>query len=185
MPQDTEDINERVKREWSESTDGFERVRDVIRNSRDKMKAKQVAETADVSPNTARKYLGRLHEMNEVQIDERGGAKLYRWDESSEKMRRVRNISSSYSRDEIEDRIREMRSEIHEYREEYGVETPEDLIIQMDERENEGEMDIPTVVSEWRTKRENLAIAKTALAFKQVLTFSDEGTDTERTQSTA
>lgn len=172
MNESYEDINEHVRKKWTEETDGFERVKDVMRNAREDMSASEVAEIAEVSPNTARKYLNRLVDMNQVRAEESGNTTLYEWDSSAEKMERVRTLSQKYSKEEIEKRIREMTAEIHEYREEYRCEKPEDLIIEMDETEESG---LWEVVSEWKTKRRNLAIAKTALAFKEVLEYSEDG----------
>jgi DNA-binding transcriptional ArsR family regulator len=173
MDESCKDINSRVRERWTEETDGFERVGDVMRNSTEPMTASEVAEIAEVSPNTARKYLNRLAEMNQVRTEESGKTTLYEWDSSAEKMERVRSLSQKHTKEKIEERIREMASEIHEYREEYGCEEPEDLVIEMDESE---ESEAWTVVSDWKTTRRNLAIAKTALAFKRVLELSEDGT---------
>jgi DNA-binding transcriptional ArsR family regulator len=171
MNESYEDINERVREEWTEGTDGFDRVRDVMRNATESMTASEVAEIAEVSPNTARKYLNRLVEMSRVHTEKSGKTTLYRWDESAEKMDRVRSLSRKHSKEEIEDSIREMRAKIHDYREEYGCEEPEDLVVGMDEGEGS---EVWNTVSDWKTTRRNLAVAKTALAFKQVLTHSED-----------
>ena len=73
-------INERVRREWKEENDGLDRVYDVMRNSTENVTALEVAEKADVSPSTARKYLGHLAEMNRVTVDKEGGTHHYSWD---------------------------------------------------------------------------------------------------------
>ena len=86
-------------------------------------------------------------------------------------MERVRSLNQGYTKDEIEERIREMTSEIREYREEYGCEEPEDLVVGMDKGEGS---EVWNTVSDWKTTRRNLAVAKTALAFKQVLAHSEE-----------
>jgi 2',3'-cyclic-nucleotide 2'-phosphodiesterase (5'-nucleotidase family) len=109
--------------------------------------------------------------MNQIRAEESGKTTLYEWDSSAEKMERVRRLSQKYTKNEIEERIREMTSEIHEYREEYGCENPEDLVIEMDEGE---ESELWNVISDWKTTRRNLAIAKTALAFKGVLERSED-----------
>ena len=92
---------------------------------------------------------------------------------------RVRAISEKYSTEEIEKRIREMTSEIQEYREDYGCEEPEDLVLRLEGEDSEVWND----VSEWKTTRRNLAIAKTALAFKSVLQHSDSDGDRKEVTS--
>jgi len=173
---EAEDINDAVRREWKEDTDGFDRIRDVMRNATEPLTASDVAERAEVSANTARKHLNRLAEMNQIMMDERGNTTLYFRDESREKIERVRKISRKYTEGEIQERIREMTSEIHGYREEYGCEEPEDLVVGMDEDTNSEVWD---TVSDWKTTHTNLAIAKAALAFKRVPARSeDENEDT-------
>ena len=159
------DINDAVRSEWIDETDGFDRVRDVMRNATEPLTASEVAEGAEVSTNTARKHLNRLAEMNQIGTDERGNTTLYFRDESREKMERVREISQKYTEDEIQERIREMTDEIHEYREKHGREEPEELVVEMDE---DTDTEVWNVVSKWKTTRANLAVAKAALAFKRV-----------------
>ena len=159
------DINDAVRSEWIDETDGFDRVRDVMRNATEPLTASEVAEGAEVSTNTARKHLNRLAEMNQIGTDERGNTTLYFRDELREKMERVREISQKYTEDEIQERIREMTDEIHEYREKHGREEPEELVVEMDE---DTDTEVWNVVSKWKTTRANLAVAKAALAFKRV-----------------
>lgn len=175
-----EDINDAVRREWKEDTDGFDRVRDVIRNSTEAKKASEVAEIAEVSPNTARKHLDRLAEMNRVHVEEKGRTRLYVWDESAEKMERVREISRRYSSAEIEERIREMTSKIGGYRQEHECEEPEDLVVQTEE---DTSSELWNDVSEWKTTLTNLAVAKAALAFKRVLARSEDDDGDARTDT--
>jgi DNA-binding transcriptional ArsR family regulator len=169
---EAEDINDAVRREWIEETDGFDRIRDVMRNATEPLTASDVAERAEVSANTARKHLDRLAEMNRIGTDERGNTKLYFRDESREKIERVRKISRKYTEEEIQERIREMTSEIHDYREGYGCEEPEDLVVGADE---DTDSEVWEIISEWKTTRANLAVAKAALAFKRVPARSGDG----------
>ncbi|MDZ7687997.1 MAG: ArsR family transcriptional regulator [Halobacteriales archaeon] len=160
-----ENINERVRSEWIDETDGFDRVRDVMRNTTEPLTAHEVADSAKVSTNTARKHLDRLADMNQIGTDERGNTTLYFRDESRERMERVREISRKYTEEEIEERIRGMTDEIHEYREKYGCEEPEDLVVEMDE---DADTELWNAIADWKTTRANLAVAKAALAFKRV-----------------
>ena len=167
------DINQRVRSEWIDETDGFDRIRDVMRNATEPLTASEVAERAEVSTNTSRKHLNRLADMNRIGTDQRGNTTLYFRDESRETMERVRKISQSYTEEEIQKRIRGMTDEIHEYREAHGCEEPEDLVVEMDE---DADTELWNVVSDWKTTRSNLAVAKAALAFKRVPKSSEEMT---------
>lgn len=159
------DINERVRSEWIDETDGFDRVRDVMRNATEPLTASEAADKAEVSENTARKYLNRLADMNHLTTDKRGKTKTYYRDESIERMERVREISQKYTEEEIQERIREMTDEIHEYRKKHGCEEPEGIVVGMGE---DADTEVWNVVADWKTTRANLAVAKAALAFKRV-----------------
>ena len=175
-----EDINDAVRREWIDETDGFDRIRDVMRNATEFLTASEVAERAEVSTNTARKNLKRLAEMKRIGTEERGNATLYFRDESREKMERVREISRNYTEEEIEESIRGMTDEIREYREIHGCEEPEDIVVEMDE---ETDSEVWDVVSDWKTTRTNLAVAKAALAFKRVPARSEDENEDTRTDA--
>mgnify|MGYP000072968617 CR=1 FL=1 len=177
---DEGDINERVRREWIDETDGFDRIRDVMRNATEPLTASEVADRAEVSANTARKHLDRLADMNRIGTDRRGNTTVYFRDESREKMERVRKISRKYTEDEIQERIRSMTAEIHGYRQEHGCEEPEDLVVGMDE---ETDSEVWDTVSDWKTTRTNLAIAKAALAFKRVPARSEDENEDTRTDA--
>jgi DNA-binding transcriptional ArsR family regulator len=175
-----ENINDRVRREWIDETDGFDRIRDVMRNATESLTASEVAERAEVSTNTARKHLNRLAEMKRIGTEERGNTTLYFRDESRERMERVREISRKYTEKEIEERIRGMTDEIREYRGAHGCEEPEDLVVGMDEEMDSGVWD---TVSDWKTTRTNLAVAKAALAFKRVPARSEDENEDTRTDA--
>jgi hypothetical protein len=118
--------------------------------------------------------------MKRIGTEERGNTTLYFRDESRERMERVREISRKYTEKEIEERIRGMTDEIREYRGAHGCEEPEDLVVGMDEEMDSGVWD---TVSDWKTTRTNLAVAKAALAFKRVPARSEDENEDTRTDA--
>lgn len=152
------DINEQVRREWEAETTSRERVKEVLAETTDYVAAGEIADRALVSEPTARKYLEELVEEG-IGVSKRDGrATLYRRNEGRIIDERIEELRTTHSQQELVDGIREMKETIREYREEYGVESPEDLAIELDPGDD-GWDD----VGRWRATRRNLALAKAAL----------------------
>ena len=91
------------------------------------------------------------------------------------------DILDSVSTDELLSRISRMREQISEFRAEYGVESPEELLIERTNRTlskaaTDRELDTETI-REWQTTRRNLAFANAALSIANAERFvGDEST---------
>lgn len=157
------DVNEAATETWVESTDGFERVRAVLRSTRDPASAAEIAEQAHVSETTARKHLGTLAELEVAATTRDGRTTLFARNEEYHLVRRVQKLQREHSRRELADAIEEMKAEIRDLRERYGVESPEELAIELD-ADAEGWDDR----SRWEATRRNLALAQTALSYRNV-----------------
>lgn len=152
------DINERVRREWEAETTSRQRVKEVLTETTAPATAGEIAERALVSEPTARKYLEELVEEGVGVSDRDGRATLYRRNEGRIIDERIEELRTTHSREELLDGIRRMNETVQEYREEYGVESPEDLAVNL-EPGDDGWGD----VGRWRATRRNLALAKAAL----------------------
>lgn len=179
------DVNEAATSEWVAETDGFERVRSVVRQTRDPASAAEIADRARVSETTARKHLERLVDLGAAAEEREGRTTRYRRDADHHVVRRIRELQREHSRSELLESIREMKAEIRAFREEYGVESPEELAIGLEgddvgtlgdgddasasghrtEPETEGPDEPWDVIAEWEATRENLSLAQTALAY--------------------
>lgn len=153
------DVNDAARRQWEEQTTAAERVEGVLETTRTGTPVSEFAERALVSEPTARKYLEQLVERGVAEADRDGRATTYRRDETAVVTRRIEELRESTSREELLDGIRRMKEEVAGYREQYGVESPEELARLLDDGE-----DGWTDLGEWRATRKNLAIAQAALS---------------------
>lgn len=157
------DVNEAATEQWLETTDGFERVQSVLRQTREPTRVAEIAERAHVSETTARKHLTRLADLGAATTRQDGRTTLYERNEEYHLIRRVQELQREHTRGELFDGIREMKADIREYRERYGVEDPEELALDLNGEETEAW----DTISEWEGTRRNLALAQTALSYKR------------------
>lgn len=156
-------VNEAATERWLEATDGFERVQSVLRQTREPTPVKEIAEQAHVSETTARKHLARLVDLGAATTVQNGRTTLYERNEEYHILKRVQELQHDHTREELLDGIRDMKATIREYRENHGVENPEELALDL-----EGDEERPwNVIAEWEGTRRNLALAQTALSYKR------------------
>lgn len=152
------DVNERVVEEWVASTTARERVKELLNETTSYSKASTIADRARVSEPTTRKYLNELVEEGIGVTEQDGRTTVYKRNEGRLVDRRIEELRTTHSQQELVEGIREMKEVVREFRETYGVESPEDLAIEL-EPGDEGWGD----VGRWQSTRRNLAIAKAAL----------------------
>ena len=153
------DVNEAAVKEWVEKTTPFERVRDVLDVTTEPQFAREVAERAQVSEPTARKYLSTFAEVGRAEEVSAEQGTQYKRSAQSVAMRRIAAIHREYSKRELTDAIERLRDQIASLRDEYGANDPDDLAYEL-ESGDEGWR----AVARWRTLEENLDIAKAALS---------------------
>lgn len=176
-PEEFDDINEVVGEEWESETTPYERVHEVISYAYTPHSAEAVAESARTSPKTARKHLNALANEGFVSVSrgERGG-KHYRRSRESLVVEQAADILAHVTVDELVTRISEMRETISAFQTEYGVESPEELIVEQanqtlsEAAENNDEIE-PATLQEWQTTRRNLAFANAALSIANARRF--------------
>jgi predicted ArsR family transcriptional regulator len=178
-PDEFEDINEAVGEEWEAETTPYERIRRVVAHRYTPASADTIAEDARTSPKTARKHLNSLTEEGFVDTaaGDHGGT-LYRRSAESLVVEQAAEILENVSTDELVIRIGEMRDQLTEYQDEYGVESPEELTIEQANRtlaEPDAEQrEISTeTIREWQTTRRNLSFATAALSIANAERFVD------------
>ncbi|WP_254840917.1 DUF7342 family protein [Natronomonas marina] len=176
-PDEFDDINERVGAEWKAETTPYERVREVISRSYDPVTAATVADAARTSPKTARKHLDALDESGFATTGTgENGATTYRRSPESLVVEQAADIREHVSTDELVARVSEMRERISDFQTEYGVESPEELLV---DRTNETLSEAATThedidaetIREWQTTRRNLAFANAALSIANAERF--------------
>lgn len=156
------DPNDRAREQWRERTDGFERVKATVERTREPASAGEIADRALVSEKTARKYLDRLVDLGVATAETDGHTTRYARDTDALVARRVRELRRDHTTAELLDAIDDVRSEIREYRERHGVDSPEELAAALDPGEAD---DAWRDLSEWRTAERNLALAQAAVSF--------------------
>lgn len=150
------DINERATEAWIEETTSRERIRTVLEETTEYATAAELADRALTSEPTTRKYLEELVEDGIGVTTQDGRTTRYKRNDGRQIDERIDELRTTTSREELIDGIREMKAQLQEYRDTYGVEGPEELAIELDA---DGWAD----VGRWRATRRNLAIAQAAL----------------------
>lgn len=174
------DVNETVEREWVEETTPFERVHAVARRTYDAASATEIADRARVSPTTARKYLRTLVDAGEVTTVQSGQTTRYHRSETAVVVEHAQSLLAERTPEEIASGIAEMKATIREYREEYGVDSPEEFARKLDVAD--ADSDHGGVLTDWQTTRRNLALAEATLAIGEAsqtghLTGADDEND--------
>jgi DNA-binding IscR family transcriptional regulator len=179
-PEEFTDISEAVGENWEAETTPYERVREVISRVYTPLSADTVAGDARTSPKTARKHLNALADEGFVATDtgESGGV-YYRRSPESLVVEQAADILANVSTDELRGRVSEMREHISDFQAEYGVESPEELVVDrtnraLSEASSDHEDLDSDVIREWQTTRRNLAFANAALSIANAERFVDE-----------
>ncbi|MDZ7745755.1 MAG: Rrf2 family transcriptional regulator [Halobacteriales archaeon] len=176
-PDEFDDINEAVGARWESETTPYERIRQVVSRAYSPISANAIAETARTSPKTARKHLNTLADDGFVSTGtgENGGT-TYRRSSESLVVEQAADILEHVSMDELVTRVSEMRERISDFQAEYGVESPEELLVEQTNRTlseaatTHEELD-PETIREWQTIRRNLAFANAALSIANAERF--------------
>jgi predicted transcriptional regulator len=152
------DINEQVIDEWTSSTTARERIKEILEETTTYSKVSTIADRAHVSEPTTRKYLNELVEEGVGTTEQDGRTTLYKRNQGRLVDRRIEELRTTCSHQELVEGIQDMKESIAEFRETYDLESPEDLVIEL-EPGDEGWSD----VGQWQSTRRNLAIAKAAI----------------------
>lgn len=158
-----DDINKRVTEEWKTETTPFERIYEIVEQTHEGQSAAEIAERALVSEPTARRHLDTLVTTGFAATEQDGRTTLYRHDEDRVLMTRIRELRDQANHEELLDGIKRMKAEIRDYETCYDALSPEELARQLSTDADEEWED----VTEWKTTRQNLAIAQAALAYDE------------------
>ena len=152
------DVNEQVVEEWTAATTARERIKEVLTETTRFAKASTIADRARVSEPTTRKYLNELVEEGVGVSEQDGRTTLYKRNQGRVVDNRIEELRTTCSHQELIEGIQEMKQSVQGFRETYDVESPEDLVIEL-EPDDEGWSDVGT----WQSTRRNLAMAKAAI----------------------
>lgn len=111
---------------WTDQS-AADRVQWVAESLNEPKTAHWVADEADVSPATARKYLEKLADERRLRRLETGDRTLYSPDHITQYLEEVREVYEDHSADELAQSLDEIRNQLEAWRAEYDVSTPNAL----------------------------------------------------------
>lgn len=170
------DINDAVREEWIAETTPFDRVKEVLLATTTYCYAKSIAERARVSEPSARKHLNTLADAGLAETDETGQGTKYKRSRETVAMSRIRELHSELSKQELVEGIRDLKTNIKAYQEQYDVTNPDDLAVELEPDDGEGW----TAISRWRALEENLQLAQAALSLYDFNPDSERSHDVTR-----
>ncbi|WP_049928709.1 DUF7342 family protein [Halopiger goleimassiliensis] len=114
-------------RAWPEEMDAADRVRHVALTRTTPRNAGWIATEADVSRETAVKYLERMADRGELEITETADGTCYKPDDVTQFLREVRTLAEEQSADELTEELRAIGDEIDSWKSTYDVDSLEEL----------------------------------------------------------
>ncbi|MFD1688565.1 hypothetical protein ACFR95_04755, partial [Halolamina salifodinae] len=108
---------------WPDGTDAAARVRHVASTRTEPRNAGWIADEADVSRDTAVKYLTRMVEQGDLKTVETEHGTAYKPDEMTQFLDEVRRLAEERSVDELTRELDAIAEEMDGWRELYGVES--------------------------------------------------------------
>ena len=106
---------------WPDGMDAAERVRHVALTRTEPRNAGWIATEADVSRDTAVKYLSRMVEQGDLEIVETAEGTCYKPDTITQFLGQVRDLAEGHSLDELTTELRDIGDEIDQWKREYDV----------------------------------------------------------------
>ena len=159
-PSEYEDLNEFVRADWSEETTARQRVKDVIVRATSPRSAAEVAKLADVSVPTARKKLNELADEGSVLAESTDNGRIYQRDPDWYRIKRIRELAQK-PQSTLETTLRRLEQEIEGYKQKYGEDGPEELVLSDDSLDEESWEDL----SHWRTASVDRKYLRSALLY--------------------
>jgi predicted ArsR family transcriptional regulator len=149
---------------WKEHTSAFDRVRSIAVTLDEPRSADWIADEALVAGNTARDHLERLVEMNVLQAVAGDHAVLYRPDPLYTRLRALRDILDSRTRDDLLELRAELQEQVESWRDEYGVESAAELREQAGRAETSNETrTLREAASDWDIVTYRLGLVEDAI----------------------
>lgn len=121
--------------EWVDHTSAFDRVRSIASAVSEPRTLQYIADEAQVSETTASEYLERLVDLNVLQKTSREEELVYSPDPLYTRMEAIRELLAEHDRDELVKLRSALQSQLDDWQDEYGVESPADLRTQTAESE--------------------------------------------------
>jgi hypothetical protein len=162
---------------WPDGMDAGERVRHVALTRTEPRNAGWIATEADVSRDTAVKYLSRMVDRGDVETVETAEGTCYEPDTVTQFLGHVRDLAEGHSLDELTTELRDIGDEIDRWKREYDVDDLAELrgTIGDDELSAGERRRRLEVVEEWEYDVEMREAIRLAIGLRDSLT--ELGTD--------
>lgn len=149
---------------WKEHTSAFDRVHAIASTVSQPRPASYIADEAHVAENTARNHLERLVDLNILLKSDQDGTTLYSPDPLHTRMQTLRELLEQHDRDELIELKANLQSQITEWRDEYGVDSPDDLRARAADTDTPAQTrKIRTTASDWELVEYRLSIVEDAI----------------------
>jgi Mn-dependent DtxR family transcriptional regulator len=161
--------------------DAAERVRHVALTRTTPRNAGWIATEADVSRDTAVKYLSRMAEQGGVEVVETAEGTCYKPDPVTQFLDEVRDLAETHSQEELTAELRDIADEIDRWKREYDVESLAELrqSVGDDGLSAERRHERLNIVEEWEYDVEMREAIRLAIGLTESLTELGAGTDSE------
>lgn len=150
---------------WIEQTSAFDRVMSVALSLDEPKTAKWIADEAHVAETTARNHLERLVELRVLVSTTTYGTTTYSPDSGYLRFRKASALVERYEKDEIVNIVAELKADIESWKNEYGVEDPDELRVKATEDGVSAEeaREYLQVASEWDSGLHEKSIMRDAV----------------------
>lgn len=157
---------------WPAEMDAAERVRHVALTRTEPRNAGWIATEADVSRDTAVKYLSRMVDQGDLETVETAEGTCYEPDTVTQFLDQVRELAEEHSLNELTTELRDIGDEIDQWKREYDVDSLAEL------RQTVGDSDLSSkarrerldIVEEWEYNVEMREAIRLAISLTNSLT---------------
>jgi DNA-binding transcriptional ArsR family regulator len=119
----SEDVNE-LQQRWSDSTDTFKRVYDVLLGITEPTSYHEIAEIADCSPNAAKKHLDRIAEMGIARADRQSRPARYERNDAYFEWQDASRLADELTIEDIVERVRRLENRREEFEQRFETTDP-------------------------------------------------------------
>lgn len=156
---------------WPDGMDASERVRHVALTRTEPRNAGWIADEADVSRDTAVKYLTRMVDRGDLEVVETKNGDAYRPDRVTQFLDEVRQFAETYTLDELTRELDEIADEIEDWKATYGVESLGELRRSVGREDLDGDerRERLAVIEEWEYDVEIREAIQLAISLRESL----------------
>lgn len=149
---------------WKEHTTAFDRVQSVATTVSEPRQASYIADKAHVAENTAREHLERLVNLTVLQKTERTNGSFYSPDPLHIRIQTLRNLIDENDKEGLVELKIKLQSQIKEWRDEFSVDSPEELRTQVANTDTISETkELKKTASNWELTQYRLTIIEDAI----------------------